>query len=365
MNIRTIIAIGFIALAPANALAATQTDAAPAFDHAGLAHDVIDHYIRPRTSAFADTASALQTDTTAYCHAPTRKNYKRAAKAFESAALDYARFEFLRFGPDREDNRQERLLLYPDPKGLVRKQVTKTLAEADRSILAPGALAKKSVALQGFPALEIALFEDNPERELSKKGSFRCAYAQAITENIANIAVAIRDEWRSDTGFVKLMLEPGPDNPAYMNSQEVTLEIIGAFLHGLEQLRDNRIAGPLGLRELGKAETEAALERASISTAFIAADIDGLLALYEQGGLKSRIGASDQSMADVISTELKNARDLAQSVKLPFATARKQDAARAKLVALGFPLKNALSIAGGLSSEATGLSVGFNAGDGD
>ena len=56
-----------------------------------------------------------------------------------------------------QDNRFERILYYPDRKGLGLRQVQALLAEQDASVLAVGALEGKSVAVQGLGALEFVL----------------------------------------------------------------------------------------------------------------------------------------------------------------------------------------------------------------
>ncbi|WP_280632249.1 imelysin family protein, partial [Bordetella pertussis] len=46
----------------------------------------------------------------------------------------------------------------PDTRNVMARQVQAALAAADPALLAPGALAGRSVALQGLPALEFVLY---------------------------------------------------------------------------------------------------------------------------------------------------------------------------------------------------------------
>lgn len=351
----------------ASTAAAVDAAKGPTFDHAGLARDVVAQYVRPRSEVFANAATALAASAAGLCEKPGRDGLEALRAAFKAAAVAYADIEFLRIGPTRDQNRQERLLLYPDPRGLVRRQVEKVFADQPQDVTDAKQLAGKSVALQGFSALEFVLFDDAAASlgAADGSGAFRCAYARAITGNIASIAGAISGEWARDDGFVKLMREPSQDNPAYMNGGEVTLEIVGALVNALEQVRDNRIAAPMGLRELGKAETAPIFALSKFTLPYLAANIDGLIDLYVDGGLERRLAEEDDAIAKLIASEMRTSRDLIASIKAPFDVALETDAMRRKLVSVGFPMKNARALTATLAAQATGLSIGFNAGDGD
>lgn len=368
-----LLAVGLVAgLAGAGAVRAdneAQTAAAASidFDHAGLARQFLTGYIRPKAAAFADVSSKLSADIDHACAQRSAKTLRAAVAAFRSAAGAYGEFEMVRFGPTREANRQERLVLYPDRKGLVRRQVEAAIASRDQSVTSARALAGKSVALQGFSALDILLGERDRAALLAKgeDGAFRCAYARAIGENISAIAREIAVGWSDENGYGLAMLSPGPDNPAYLKSEEVSLEIFNAFANGIEQVRDIRLAGPIGLRGLDKAATPGILENSALTLPMVAANIAGLQALYHDGGLEQRLAKQDGDIADLVDRELKTALDLARKVGSAPDLGQLSASDKTKLVSMGFPLKNAKQLASTLFGQSTGLSVGFNAGDGD
>ena len=284
-----------------------------------------------------------------------------------AAALAFARIDHLRFGVMREKSRFERLMLYPDPKGLVRRQVEKVIAAADRSALDAEQLYGKSVALQGFPALALLLYGDGAAKSVAAdtQGQFRCTYAIAIARNIARIAGDVDQGWRDLGGYSALMLGPGPQNAAYLDATEVTLDIINSLLDGIEQIRDVRLAGPLGMVTADKAPTSAILEEAGLSLPYLAASIDGLAHFYRQGGLEERAKATDTLLAIEVTDELETASASARSVGVGIAEARNDPTQKRKLIAMGFPLRNARDLAIEMLGPATGLSLGFRSGDGD
>jgi predicted lipoprotein len=152
---------------------------AQAYDHAGLARDALEHHIRPGYKAFDAAAASFNTATIAMCAAPSADGLASVRAAFKEAALSWARAEHLSFGPIADDKRKERLLFWPDPKGITRKQVSAIIETADETAF-DSRLAGKSVAVQGFTALDIVLFGDGSQafEAAAAQGSPRCRYAQ-------------------------------------------------------------------------------------------------------------------------------------------------------------------------------------------
>jgi predicted lipoprotein len=249
----------------------------------------------------------------------------------------------------------------------VRRQVEKALAAGDQGLLSSATLFGKSVALQGFSALELLLYGGDAQKTLASDavGRLRCGYAQAIAGNIARIAADIDTAWRDEKGYSALMLSPGAENPAYLEAEEVTLEIVKSFLEGIEHVRDVEVAGPLGLVAHDKAPTTAVFETSGLTLSFIAANINGLIDLYRTGGIQAIATKSDDLLAAEVVDELATAGKAAGTLGASFAEVRKSASARRQLIAMGFPLRNARDTAFELVQSATGLSLGFRAGDGD
>ena len=341
--------------------------AAASFDHKGLARLVLESHIRPGYEKLAAAADAFAAETKTYCEAAPGKPSQALRKAFRELVLAWARIEHIHFGPVMDERRHARVFYWPDRKSLGKRQVRRALAKRDVRSLDRAALAERSVALQGLGAAEYLLF-GNGSDEFEQAGparDYRCGYLQAVAANLSFIAKDVQSAWADDTAYVRTYLSPGPDNPAYLDEGEVTLEIAKAFLVGLERLRDIEIAGPLGLSRKTARRTRAAFEPSGLSSEFLAAKLEGMMTLYVAGGLLDRIEAHESLMGQSILIELKQALKHLNSVKGPVSSASEDKKAEDLFLASGFPLKNAREQTRRVLGEAAGLSLGFNALDGD
>ncbi len=340
---------------------------AASFDHAGLAKQTLEHHIRPGYEQLLVSAKKLEAAIETACSVPPGNNLEPVKDAFTEALLAWSRIEHLRFGPIMKKARHARMVYWPDRKGLGRRQVARALRTQDASVFSRQTLQRKSVALQGFGALEYILFAKGAEL-MSKPGparKHRCGFMQAIAASIADISQKAIGQWSESGEYAATFLHPGPDNPLYLEPREVPLEIAKSFLVGLEVVRDIRIAGPLGLQRKRNRRMRAAFERSGLSTRVIAANLEGIINLFEKGGLKKRIGAHELAIDKAIEFDLALSLKQLQSISLPMKAAVENPGMEDKLIASGFPLKNAKDEASRVLAEAAGLALGFNALDGD
>src|SRR5262245_35011785 len=156
-------------------------------DHAAIARAALTEVLRPGYAALADETAALGEKVGVLCETPSSASLEASRKAFAAAVAAWSKVEILRFGPIAQDNRYESLFFWPDPKGLGDRQIRDAIAKRDESVTKPEALSGKSVALQGFPALEYLLYGDGAETLAapSEASAFRCAFARAVATNSA------------------------------------------------------------------------------------------------------------------------------------------------------------------------------------
>jgi len=360
-------AILSIALGGDSTLAA---DGKTAFDHARLSQQSLDGYIRPGYQRFAKATKALDGAISAHCDRFESGGRRKIEVAFDAVVTAWGRIEFVTFGPVTVEQRLERIMFWPDRRGIGARQVATALRDRSPDVLDADRLSKKSVAMQGLPALETILFGSAPGKKTSDEASrFRCGFAKAIAVNLANMAQSIEKDWSTPDGFAQSWLTPGHDNPNFIKPSETTLAIAKAFDQGLEKVRDQRLAGPLGLTAQQR-KIAPALGKSGRSMRLIAANIAGLREFYVQGGMEQALidaNTDDRenatALAKLVSKELATAGQTAvelMSVKTPF-----QGPSAQRIIALGFPLKNARTTAAGLLDAVTDLPMGFNASDGD
>lgn len=359
---------GFLALALfCFAMQANGAGAAD-YDHRGLAREALEGHIRPGYERLANDAGALVERVEVLCETPSPEALAGARESFRAVALAWSGMEHLRFGPIVREHRYERMAFWPDVRGLGRRQVWNAIRKQDESVLDAKGLAEKSVALQGLTALELVLYYGEGGDALARKdgkSAFRCGYALAISRNLQNIASRVRDGWEGEQGFARQWLNPGPDNQMYRKDAEVTLELVKAFDYGLELVRDAKLIGPLGMRGSGGKPSSPQYAESRLSVPAIVAGIEGVKHLYAAGGLEQRLAGSMPGMADLINVELENALRLASEIPVEGAKAFTGKKAKGKLIAMSYPLKNAVETGGGALGHVAGLAIGFNAGDGD
>jgi hypothetical protein len=116
----------------------------------------------------------------------------------------------------------------------------------------------------------------------------------------------------------------------------------------------------------------AVLDKSRLSLTLVKANIDGLLELYELGGMHRAIAPPDRpngrdgiaAKARLVASELVSARDVvAALVKAPSPFEHAPTSRR--LTSVGFPLKNARELAHEVLTVTANLTLGFNSSDGD
>lgn len=353
-------------------IGAGRAQAQEPFDHAALARQALETHIRPGYAEIVSAAQALAKDLDGYCTQRTANRRRTVDRAFDGLVTAWGRIEHIRFGPVTTDNRLERIFFWPDRRGIGARQVAGTLRERDPDALDPAKLGGKRVAIQGLGALEIVLFDEtDPASKQPEDRAYRCAYAKAIAINIANLGGAILKKWTDPDGYSRDWLNPGDGNMHFLKASETTLALAKSLGNGLERVRDEWIAGPLGFGPQ-KRRLPAVLGKSGRTLRLIQAGLEGLDHLYTTAGMQKAIvdagrnhpTVTTELNADLAKREILTARDEIRALVRrgkPFdATAMMQP-----LIAVGFPLKNAREQVAALLALTANLSIGFNASDGD
>ncbi|HSB58357.1 MAG TPA: imelysin family protein, partial [Methyloceanibacter sp.] len=335
-------------------------------DHAAIAKQSLEQFIRPGYAHLAETTDALNQAVAALCQKPSAA-LKEAKEAFAATAEAWSLVEPIRFGPVAEQHRYERIFYWPDPKGLGARQVREALGKEDQAVTEAASLSGKSVALQGLPALEYLLYGDDAGT-LAKGGSdamFRCRFAETIAGYVAGMARDIASGWQDGAAYTKAYLEPGPANSAYHTPKEVTLELFKTFTTGIEMVRDHKMAKALGAKPEQARPQLVPFWRSGLSFANMAGNLEGVRELFAKGGFAQVVHEDSAGVEDSIVFDLNHAVQVLRGIDKPIAEAVHDEDIRAKLEALRVGLKSAVTTAGDAISRGAGLTFGFNAMDGD
>ena len=343
--------------------------AGPAMGQATTPSQVLDAavnlVIRPGMADFKTRASGLESAMSALCAVPGENTKAIAEQQFRQAALAYGAIEFLRVGPLMEDNRVDRLLFFPDRKGIGLKQVQAMLAEQDPTATDVMGLRGKSIAVQGFGALEFVLYGTGAETLLLPEGQFRCRYGAAIAANISMIASELAMGWYQYDGVAAHLTRPAAAYADYRTNIEAMEEIVGLVSHGIESVRDTRI-NPFIASGDAKANPKLALFwRSGLTMEMIRANIEGMRKLVQVSGVARDVTEADKALDNSIAFEFGNAQRALDLVTLPVDQAVADDKQAHALVYLVLVTGSLQSMIGEQLSLALGLSVGFSSLDGD
>ncbi|MGS1095143.1 imelysin family protein [Aquamicrobium terrae] len=341
--------------------AATQA-AMPASDVIGQA---VEGFVRPAYGDLAEHAAALETAVEALCKTPSQDALDSARAEFGQAAQSWSKVELIMFGPIREGNRLERLLFWPDRKSIGLKQVQAALAAKDPDAADPDRIAGKSVAMQGFGALEYVLFGTDSGQLAGSEGAYRCSFGAAVAGNIAAVSAEVRDAWNRTDGFAAIWGSPGPDNPVYRNGSEAVTELMGVFINGLEMVRDVRLRGFLGSRPEKDKPKQALYWRSQGTTASLAANLEGLHGLFRASHLADALSPEARWIAESIEIQLTNGAEAARSLQGPVEEVLADPARREKLDYYGTVASSLSNLFGVRLSGEFGLTAGFSSLDGD
>jgi len=305
---------------------------------------------------------------------------KEARNAFATTVDAWSKVEIFRFGPINEDHRFDRLFYWPDPKSIGLKRVQDALAHRDQAATLPYELSKKSVALQGLPALEYLLYGDRADAlakghqavdgtqslaQIEDEASFRCSFANSVATNVDRIAKNVIEGWCEGSAYEKAFLTPSAGDPAYHAPKEVTLELYKAFATGIELVRDQKLAKALGSSPSVARPKLAPFWRSGLSFPNMIGNLDGVRLLFAEGGFAQVVKLDSPGVENSILFDLDHAIDVLEGINQPFAEAVTDEDTRAKLEALRVGLKSASATAGDIIARSAGLSFGFNAMDGD
>lgn len=329
-----------------------MTAAAQAYDFRSLAV----RHILPAYQQLAEQTNALDAAARAYCSEPSAPAMQQLRQRYRSAFVAWQGAQHLRFGPVQFLSREHRFALWPDKRGTVGKHLHR-LIEDPALQTAAFDISHKSVAVQGFSALEQLLFGDvMPDAKA-------CRVIAAIGANLYAMADGLVTDWSvGDEAYLRYFAEPGPGNPIYGSDTELAGQLLNSLHTEIELIETHKLARPLA-DDIGKARGKRAEGwRSETSLAAIAANLDASHGLYLHAFAPALAG---QALQPQIEHAFEQAKTTLNAVQMPLAQAVSDPAQRVLVERLQMELSTlrlllARDLAGSLQ-----LSLGFNSLDGD
>lgn len=327
----------------------------------------VDDVIRPGYHGFKESAGRLRTAMQALCASPSEANKAAADEAFGETVKAWGAVEFIRSGPALEKNRFERVLYYPDRKGIALKQVQAILSKKDETATTAAGLAGKSVGVQGLTALDYVLFGTGSDALATERDAHRCRYGAAIAESVHGIAGELLDAWDRPDGIAADWKKPGPGNPVFRTDGEAVTELVGILVHGLEMVREQRIEAffpGTGAEERPNPKL-ALFWRSGKTWEVLSANLEGLSGLWKKAHMESMLKDDQKSIASSIAFVLRSTTRAVATINpdIPAALASPQETAKIDFLLLN--TKDAISRISDDYGAALGIGAGFSFSDGD
>ena len=325
----------------------------------------INDAIVPGYDAFKIEAASMKAAMDRLCAENSIPAYDASVEAFDKLVNRWSKIEIMRDGPALEENRFERILFFPDRKGLGLRQIQALLATKDESAITKEAMASKSIAIQGLTALEFVLFGTGHEELVIRNDNFRCHAGRAIADNIAMLAGQLDDAWRAPNGIAHDWKEPGPKNPLYRTGEEALIGILGILVRGVETTSEKRVRNFYA--EDGKlAEAHKAIYwRSNQTMASVAANLEGLQTLWDQSGMQGIIKGDGTAITTNINFDFKTAIQTSKSLDMPVEQILADEKLRSKLEFLIITMADLQARLNNDYGRAMGLAAGFTFSDGD
>jgi len=355
---RIVIGLGVVCCTPAMAQDAAHVPA-------DIGSRVVKQYVEPGLAAFTKATAELENKITALCAAPAEPALRDARSAFAETIGAWGPVSILRFGPLTQESRFEHIFFWPDIRSVTLRQVQGLLAQRDEQAATPMELREKSVAVQGLPALEFLLYGAGSEELALKGGDYRCRYAGAIAANLAQLAGEIAAAWDQDSPFNAAFTRPSADSALYRSPSEVASEIVKALGTSLQFTRDAELLPALG-DSMEKANgRRAPFWRSNLTFALLDAQLEGMIELLGAAGFDEELDDDGRAILDTMLFDLKHAQNALAEVNTPAEAAFGGEEARGSIAYAAVALQGANRTLGEQLSAAIGLTMGFNALDGD
>lgn len=331
---------------------------------------LVQHHVIPRYKQLAVATDRLATGTGDYCADRGQTDLASLREQFQDAMDAWMHIQHLRFGPIELFMRAHRFYFWPQARGKVSDALGVLMKASSESEFSVSQVNEASVAVQGLLAVETLLYDSRYFSESGEPGSAKCKVLTAITDNMRDMAVETLDGWRSgETPFIRVMAGPGPLNVYFQDHQEVTLAFIKSLHDSLQFIAEVKL-GPVAGDTVQTTRLHLVESRLSgRSLRNIIVNLGALQVLYrgEEGrpGLSNLTRVADEKLDQLLRKAFHQTLMTARSIEQPLEMAATDTQLHGQLAKLVLQVRALRQIVRDRLAPALGLSIGFNALDGD
>ncbi len=333
-------------------------------DYAKVNSYLIDSHVLPRYEVLVKSTSMFTTTVQSFCNESEMTEPSDLQDDFHAVMDAWFGIAHIQFGPIEFFMRQFRFYFWPQARGKVVASLVETIASE-----AIGDLNDSNVAVQGLLAAEALIFHQRFLGSGNQEQPEFCNLLIAVARNMQAMAIGILTDWRDhDSAYAQFMKTPGEDNPFYESHAAVTLSFFQSLYNSLQFVHDINIQPVVG-ESVDKARPVLAESRFSQrSTRNLVATLIALEDLY---GVRGNLGIGnltqktdpdlDALMNKAFGATIANA----QSLNIPIEVAAIDHEKRTQLEKLAKQVLAMKQIARTRLAKAIGMTIGFNALDGD
>ncbi len=322
---------------------------------------VVDQQIIPAYENLFKNAVNLQQSAQTYCEnidsqKITKQQKQDLDKQFSHTFLAWQAVQYLRFGPIEYLSRQHRLQLWPDKRGTVAKHLRRLLDSPELN-QKDFNLATKSVAVQGFSALERLLFS------ATKITAKHCLLIEAISKNIYTISNNLLKDWNEgELAYRTSFIQPGPKNAFFESDIELASQLLNSLHTQLEYMLTQKLMRPLGKNIKKSRGKRSEAWRSQLGLAALSENINSCYKLYQITYLPL---IKNKQLKTQLDNHFNQTKDLIKQLSLPLKQAVKDPNQRIKLELLVDNLSQLKRLIARDLTVELALSLGFNSLDGD
>ena len=322
-------------------------------------HRLLYDVYQPLHIEFAQAAEQWAGEVQGLCEQRTASSVYKLQVQFGNLIELFAAVELFRLGPLLEDNLRNRIFYWPDKRRVGERQLRALLASMSEESVFTGTIANKSVALQGFTALERLFYsagyqpvEDEPQ----------CELIPVIVDNIAAMATTLSDGWKTDTDISQALLQPSAESKYFRTQDEVIVSAFTQIKVGLDIVLDAKLK-PLLSRDQ-KLMRQTPLWISQRTVAMLAGNVRGLRALLLNSDL-----LEENRLKEKLRTEFNYIDHVLDELKPIVYFIDRENAVTPRVAVLMNKLAATLAGVRWLVeedvSQALGVKAGFNSEDGD
>lgn len=342
-----------IVLASASALSQESTD----WTAINLA--VTDAHVLPAYENFSTASAGLAPAAGALCANPNEATFAAMQQAFHTSMDGWQAVQHIQFGPVTYFNWNFRLQYWPDEKNTGARQLDVLIAGQDEAQLQAETFARLSVGVQGYPALERLLFE-NDSLQLLEQDPYRCKVVETIAANIGGIAAETSARWVDE---FRDTIATADDRGFFESEQDATVEFYKALVETLQRHQQQKVQPVLGEDFDASRERRAESWRSARSLRNLKLNIAALQDLFD-GSEPPLSAALVPEDVDAIREDFAALQTLVAALPDAYAPALEDESAYQQLVQFESAM-DALYEQLEAALKNTDLYLGFNSLDGD